>query len=420
MTITTPPAAAKTPPPIAQVGPIAWVRKNLFSDWFNSLLTVIVTAILFFAAKGIGSWALTTAQWRVVPANLGLFMTGLYPSELYWRVWILLGFVCVMAGLSWGVIGRNFVTLFNRYVLIGVGVICTAIILSPLTRPSSPKLLLLVALVVGMAWAGRQLGQKAPGVSKWLSLVWLLSFIPLYPGFVPLPYVPLVPGLLIGGGYFGLEPLSSNDWGGLLLTLLVAIAGILMCFPLGVFLALGRRSQLPIVKGLSTAYIELVRGVPLISILFMGQVMIPLFLPEGVRPARLFRAVIGLTLFSAAYLAENVRAGLQAVPLGQSEAAASLGLNKPLTLALIVLPQALKTAIPAIVGQFISLFQDTTLLAIVGLAELLGISRSILANPNYLGRYAEAYLFIGLMYWFFCYAMSWGSRKIEQLLNTER
>jgi general L-amino acid transport system permease protein len=143
-----------------------------------------------------------------------------------------------------------------------------------------------------------------------------------------------------------------------------------------------------------------------------------MFLPEGARPDRILRAVIALTLFSSAYLAENVRAGLQSVPRGQTEAAVSLGLNKPLTLAFIVLPQALKTAIPAIVGQFISLFQDTTLLATLGLLELLGISQSILANPNYIGRYAEVYLFIGVIYWFFCYAMSLGSRRIERQLST--
>ncbi|NER83325.1 MAG: amino acid ABC transporter permease, partial [Leptolyngbya sp. SIO1D8] len=343
------------------------------------------------------------AQWTVIPNNIGLFMTGLYPIEQYWRIWVLLGIVCTLAGLSWGILARNLPTLFNRNVLIGFAVVCAAAVLFPPTRPSSPKLLLMVAIVAATAWGGRYLGRKLPGVGKWISLLWFLSYI--------------IAIWLIGGG-LGLSGVSTNDWGGLVLTLLMAVSGIALCFPLGVILALGRRSSLPIVKLLSIAYIELIRGVPLISILFMGQVMIPLFLPEGARPDRVLRAIIGLTIFSAAYLAENVRAGLQSVPRGQQEAAASLGLNTPLTLALIVLPQALKTAIPAIVGQFISLFQDTTLLSIVGLAELLGISRSILANPNYLGRYSEVYLFIGVLYWFFCYAMSLGSRKIEEQLNT--
>ncbi|MBE9060750.1 amino acid ABC transporter permease [cf. Phormidesmis sp. LEGE 11477] len=218
---------------------------------------------------------------------------------------------------------------------------------------------------------------------------------------------------------FGLESVRTNSWGGLTLTLFLAVSGIALCFPAGVLLALGRQSRLPLIRLFSVTYIELVRGVPLISILFMGQVLIPLFLPEGMRPDPVVRAIIGLTIFSAAYLAENVRAGLQSVPQGQGEAAQSLGLNKPLTMALIVLPQALKTAIPAIVGQFISLFQDTTLLGIVGLLELLGITRNLLANPNYLGDFAPAYVFIGAIYWVFCYGMTYGSRRVEAALNTD-
>jgi general L-amino acid transport system permease protein len=183
---------------------------------------------------------------------------------------------------------------------------------------------------------------------------------------------------------------------------------------LGVLLALGRQSELPVVRGCSTVYIELIRGLPLIGILFMAQVMLPLVLPLGVRPDRLVRAIAGLVLFNAAYLAENVRGGLQAVPRGQTEAAKALGLNLPLTLLLIVLPQALRTVIPAIVGQFISLFKDTSLLALFALVELTGISRSVLAQPQFLGRYAEVYLFIGLIYWAFCYTMSQISRRLER------
>jgi general L-amino acid transport system permease protein len=216
----------------------------------------------------------------------------------------------------------------------------------------------------------------------------------------------------------GLEEVSTSKWGGLMLTMLMAVVSIVLCFPLGVLLALGRQSKLPAVRGFSIGYIEIIRGLPLISILFMGQVMIPMFLPEGVRPDRVLRAIVGLTMFSAAYLAENVRGGLQSVPRGQSEAAKALGFPTPLVVGFIVLPQAIKVAIPAIVGQFISLFQDTTLLAIVGLRELLGISRSVLAQPEFLGDYAEVYLFNGVIFWIFCYAMSVGSRQLEKKLNT--
>ncbi|NEP16699.1 MAG: ABC transporter permease subunit [Leptolyngbya sp. SIO4C1] len=395
-------------------------------------------------------------------------MSGLYPAARRWRIWTMLGVIVAMSGLTWGVVGRSLSSLFNRPVLIGLAAFCAIAIIFPLTRPSSPILIGLVVLLCAAAFAGQQLGRRYPGLGKFLSAGWFTSYfvmlwllsggdlrdsllflaivlaVAAVAGWQLASRVSLLPQLgfleklvlfVIGfvvtyvviqfiSGLIGFDisvrSVSTSDWGGLTLTLLLAITGIALCFPIGVIMALGRRSELPVVKGLSIAYIELIRGVPLISILFMGQVMIPLFLPEGVRPDRVVRAIIGLTIFSSAYLAENVRAGLQAVPRGQFEAAASMGLNKPLTLGLIVLPQALKTAIPAIVGQFISLFQDTTLLGVVGLVELLGISNSILANPKYLGRYSEVYLFIAVLYWFFCYAMSLASRRLEQQLNTER
>jgi general L-amino acid transport system permease protein len=219
----------------------------------------------------------------------------------------------------------------------------------------------------------------------------------------------------------GLEETETDVWTGLLLTLLTASVSIVISFPIGVMLALGRQSELPVVRWFSILYIEIVRGLPLIGILFLAQVMLPLFLPpEFERMDRVLRAIAGLVLFSAAYLAENVRGGLQAVPRGQAEAARALGLNSVLVVCLIVLPQALKAVIPAIVGQFIALFKDTALLALFGLLELTGISRSILAQPEFLGRYAEVYLFIGLIYWVFCYGMSLASRRLEQKLNASQ
>jgi general L-amino acid transport system permease protein len=199
-----------------------------------------------------------------------------------------------------------------------------------------------------------------------------------------------------------------------LLTLLAAITSILLAFPLGVLLALGRQSDLPVLRGASTLYIELIRGLPLIGILFMAQVMLPLVLPGQLRPDRVGRAIAGLVLFNAAYLAETVRGGLQTIPRGQVEASKALGLNPIQRLRLIVLPQALQVVIPATVGQFISLFKDTSLLALFALLELTGISRTILAQPRYLGRYAEVYLFAGLLYWIFCYSMSQISRRLER------
>ena len=220
-----------------------------------------------------------------------------------------------------------------------------------------------------------------------------------------------------GGGGLGLPEVGKTLWNGVLLTLMMAIAGIGLSFPLGVLLALGRRSELPVIKIVSTLYIEIVRGLPLIGILFSVQVLLPLILPNYLEIDSVTRAIAGLTLFSAAYLAENVRGGLQALPAGQTEAAKALGLPWIYTLILIVLPQALRAVIPAIVGQFIGLFKDTSLLSLVGLFELTGMARSVLSQPDYIGRYAEVYAFIAIVYWVFCTLMAWGSSKIEARLN---
>lgn len=240
-------------------------------------------------------------------------------------------------------------------------------------------------------------------LKKWMPVAWLSAFpVSLW---------------LIGGG-FGLVPVGTELWTGLLLTLLMAAISIILSFPIGVLLALGRQSKLPIVRSLCIFYIEIIRGLPLIGILFMAQVMLPLLFPPEIRLDRVVRAIAGLTLFSSAYLAENVRGGLQSIPRGQAEAARALGLNPFYVIWLIVLPQALRAVIPAIVGQFISLFKDTTLLSIVGLQELMGMSRSVLAQPEFLGRYAEVYLFAGILYWFFCYSMALISQRLEHKLGS--
>jgi general L-amino acid transport system permease protein len=399
---TTYPTPSTAPPPITQIGPLAWIRKNFFSSWFNSLLTIIIVAVLFNTISRFFSWATTNARWEVISANLPLYFVGRFPADQRWRTWAILILIALLSGLTWGILSRNVAKLLSRNVLIGTGLAAVAIILVPTALQLRLLLLGIVVLVLASAWAGQQAGRNVPELGRWLSFAWFLSFF-------------IVLWLLTGG--LVLREISTNDWGGLLLTLFMAVISIILSFPIGVLLALGRQSSLTVVRWFSILYIELIRGVPLISILFMGQVMIPLFLPEGVRPDRVLRAIVGLTLFASAYLAENVRGGLQSIPRGQTEAANALGLSTPLVLALIILPQALKISIPAIVGQFISLFQDTTLLSIVGVVELLGISNSIRSNPQFLGTYAEVYLFIGIIYWVFCYAMSLGSRRLEQVLN---
>jgi len=391
-------------PPDQSGGFTEWLRKNLFNTWYNGVVTIAIVSFLLWIAAGFIIWARMEAQWSVIPANLPLFLAGRFPNDQYWRLWVLLALVAILSGITWGFLARRTTTLFSQQIVIGITIITLLMLIIPAPMIYRLGAVGMVALNLFGAWGGRQVGSVKPLLGKWLPFSWFVLLI--------------VAVWLIGGG-LGLKVVSTNLWGGLMLTLLMSVISILLCFPIGVLLALGRQSPLPVIRWLSVAYIELIRGLPLITILFMGQILLPLFLPEGMRPDRVLRAIVGLTMFSSAYLAENVRGGLQAIPRGQYEAAKAVGLSAPLTLGLIILPQALKISIPSIVGQFISLFQDTTLLAIVGLVELLGISRSILANPKFLGRYSEVYLFIGVLYWVFCYSMSLASRKLEEQLNTE-
>ncbi|ACK67580.1 polar amino acid ABC transporter, inner membrane subunit [Rippkaea orientalis PCC 8801] len=390
-------------PPVDKINPLNWIQKNLFSTWYNSCLTIVSLLFLYWIGSILISWTFTQAQWAVIESNLSLFFVGRYPTNLLWRAWLSLAIIVSLSGLSWGILARN-LRLFNRVnltLLTSLGVIF-ALLAIPISIQSSLLLLGMLILLVFNAWVGQKLGQRIQGLGNWLGLCWLITFFVLL--------------WLLQGGLF-LETVKLDNFSGLILTLLTAIVSIVLSFPFGILLALGRQSSLNVIRWLSIAYIEVIRGLPLIGILFMAQIMLPLILPVGSRPDRVIRAIAGFTLFSAAYLAENVRGGLQSVPKGQIEAAKALGLNPIFVLIFIVLPQALKAVIPSIVGQFISLFKDTSLLAIVGLVDLLGISQSILANPKFIGRYGEVYLFIAVIYWIFCYSMSWASRKLEQKLN---
>ncbi len=387
------------PPATESPTPWNWARKNLFSTWYNSILTVVSLIIAFLTIKGIIVWATTKAQWRVLEANLPLFFAGRFPSESYWRLWIVTAIIALLGGLTWGNIQRQ-ERLWNPPLLIILAAAVVGAVISPIDLTSRLYVLGIIIAAAASYAIGRQINPKIMG---WMPGIWALSF-------------PIILWLIKGG--LGLTEVSTNDWGGLVLTLFLAVISIVLSFPLGVLLALGRQSSLPVIRLLSTLYIEIIRGLPLIGILFLGQVMLQLFLPpEYPKLDRVIRAIAGLTLFSAAYLAENVRGGLQAVPRGQIEAAKSIGLNTPLLTILIVLPQALRIVIPAIGGQFIGLFMDTSLLSLFGMLELVGISRAVLANPSYIGRYAEVYIFVGIIYWVFCYSMSLASRKIERTLG---
>ncbi len=374
-----------------------WAKKNLFDGWCNSILTIISVWLLYQLVGDIWTWATTIAQWSVVSSNLRLFLVGLYPEAEFWRLWSILAIAGGLSGISWGLWGR-----FSRFVAIAIGSLSIALaILLPVDVISK----FLILGTTGVIALGFAIGQKCKGFtasSLTLAIAWILS-------------LPVSIWLL--GGNAGLTPVDVNVWNGLVLTLLVAISGIVFSFPLGVLLSLGRQSDLPVIKIFCVLYIEIVRGLPLIGILFMAQVMLPLFLPAGLEIDRVLRAIAAFILFSAAYLAENVRGGLQSIPKGQAEAARALGLNIPQAIALIILPQALKASIPAIVGQFIGLFKDTSLVAIVGLVDLMGIARTVLSQPEFIGRYSEVYLFVALIYWIFCFSLSQFSQKLEKKLG---
>ena len=272
-----------------------------------------------------------------------------------------------------------------------------------------------------------------PADQRWRPLVWITGLILLtlltlvgprqgiWRKALPIAWLAMAPlGLWFLAGGLGLMPVGTSDWGGLSLTLLLTIGSGLLALPLGVLLALGRRSALPVLRWSSVAYIELMRAVPLIAVLFFGQLLIPLFLPPGFEINRVLRAVLAFALFASAYIAEDVRGGLQAIPPTQQEAAQVLGLSPRQTLQLVVLPQALRIALPSLTNQAVGLLQNTSLMAILGLVELLGISTSLLANPAFIGRYLEVYLWLAAVYWLACTAMALLARHLEIQLDPMR
>lgn len=389
--------------PDQRLGPLTWIRRNLFNTWYNAILTIIALWIIYQVITGVGSWLLQ-ANWAPVTTSPILYAVGQYPVAELWRIGVSIWIVSLMFGLSWALWGnliRNFVILMALgFIVIGI------IVPFNLENVSQTIIRIYFFSNVAMLFIGFGIGHTPLGKARWVLVGWILS-------------LPIIVVLLHGiSDSETLPPVETTLWGGLMLNLLLAGIGITASFPIGVLLALGRRSSLPVVKLFSTLFIEIVRGVPLVSILFMASIMLPLFLPEDVRIDRLVRALIGITFFSAAYVAENVRGGLQAIPLGQYDAAKAIGLNSTLTTILIVLPQALRLVIPAIVGQFIALFKDTTLVVIVGLIEILGIGRSIVSgNPEWVGAQAEVYIFIAAVFWVFTYSMSYSSRRLEKSLG---
>ncbi len=398
-------------PPITERGLIGWLHANLFSNKFNTVLTIVVGIILGSAMWFGLKWLLLESDWTVIGTLGGRFIIGTYNTEAacpgqdcFWRPQAALMLVTMLLGMAWVVAGGG---LTKRFA-IGTVVVLAAFSLLPYsldTMGMDVRLLLLAnipALAVG--WA---LARYTPlGSTRRLAILAVGVFGAT---LVLLRGVEGVPGL---------QPVSVIHWGGLMLNLILAVAGIAISFPIGVALALGRRGNLPVVKLLCVAFIEIFRGVPLITLLFMSQTLVPLAFPRDFPQNSLFRAAIVITLFSAAYMAENIRGGLQAVHRGQAEAASSLGLPNWQITMFITLPQAIRNVIPAIVGQFISLFKDTTLVYIIGMLDVVEIGRAyIQGNPEFIPSAKELFIFLAFVFWIFTYNMSYVSRRIERNLR---
>jgi general L-amino acid transport system permease protein len=351
---------AARPMPGQSTGAVAWLRANLFSSPTNSAITLLLLAVALWAVAKSMDWALLNA---VFGANLEACnnMRGI--------------------GACWGVVTeKGRLIVMGRY---------------PDTEHWRPVIATALMLaVVGISCMPRFW-------NRWLGPIWVAMLVLYF--------------ILMKGGVLGLTPVDTDQWGGLPLTVMLTVVAMTMAFPLSIFVALGRRSNMPAIKTLCTLYVELIRGVPLITVLFMASFMLPLFMPDGVQIDVLIRVVVGITLFSAAYMAEVVRGGLQALPKGQTEAAATLGLSYWQTQRKIVLPQALSMVVPSLMNTFIGMFKDTSLVTIVSLYELTGaLALALNADADWRPFKLEAYFFITLIYFVFCFAMSRYSLWVEK------
>ncbi|MEB3184517.1 MAG: amino acid ABC transporter permease [Cyanobacteriota bacterium] len=402
------------PPPAIRPpgGPWGLLRRELFATPADGVLSLALISVISTGLFSLLRWGFGQANWAVVQLNSTLFAVGRYPLAQQWRLWLLTSLLAAATGITWGLL-RAFPRPdrsgqpWPRNDAIAVALLLLLALWTPMALGLQPLIaarwLAIAALLIALRWlAGRFGPHLGRGRAGWLALAW--------------PLLYLLGMVLIHGG-LGLSPVPSAEWGGLLLTLLEASFAILLCFPLGVLLALGRRSELPLLRWGSVVYIEFIRGAPLITLLFLGQNILGFLLPGGMAPERVWRAAWVLTFFAAAYLAEAVRSGLAAIPKGQLEAARALGLSTPQALQHVVLPQALRVALPVMVSQFISLLQDTTLLSLIGLMELLGTARTVMANPDFLGHYGEVYLTLAVLFWCCCAALGLGSRALERRLD---
>jgi len=355
------PIAAR-PAPAQTSGILAWIRSNLFNSWGTSLMTLVIGAALLYTLPQLLSWAIFRASWQ--PNFEACRVDGV--------------------GACWGVVAEKYrIILFGRY---------------PFEQQWRPLLATALMLSLLAASCTRAFWRS------WLLAVWVVVLALFF--------------TLMYGNVLGLSKVETDRWGGLPLTILLASLSMAMAFPIALVVALGRRSNLPAIRTFCTIYVELIRGVPLISVLFMASFMFPLFMPQGFTIDVLIRVLVGITLFAAAYMAEVIRGGLQAVPKGQIEAAATLGLSYWQTQGKIVLPQALAMVVPSIMNNFISTFKDTSLVTIVSLYELTGaLSLALNSDSDWRPFKIEGYLFIAMIYFVFCFSMSRYSVWVEKQVN---
>jgi len=346
--------------PVISIGLLQWIKSNLFNGVFNSILTIVM---LFFLYKIIPPFV----KWAVIDS-----------------FWLSTAEQCRAGdGACWSIIPANI-----RFIIFGF---------YPHELHWRPFFAMIMLVSLLLYSKNRDYWKKS------LVYMWIAGLF--------------IMGVLMKGGLLGLSSVESDQWGGLPLTLMLSFFGMFAAYPLGVLLTLGRRSKMPAVKTICILYIELIRGVPLISLLFMSAVLFPLFLPEGLTINKILRAQVAIIMFTSAYIAEVVRGGLQAITREQYEAAESLGLNYVQKMRLVILPQALKIVIPPTVGILISAFKDTSLVVIIALYDVLKTTRSALANPSWMGFSPEAYIFVGLIYFVCCYSMSNYSRRLEKELH---
>lgn len=408
-------------PPVDTSGVLGWMRRNLFSSWGNGITTIVLVAAMAWVASWFLDWAVLRAVWTapsgqdcrgqgacwaLIHEKYRYIFFGSFPYEQHWRP-----LFAVIAMLSMLVLtsDRRMWQPGRLAAIWGIGSFVTFLLMfGQIHIP----LILIMLVALGAGGLGMLLrgGIAQPvELNGWrvLAAIGALGVIGRFTGVLPAWSFAIAP----------LPYVETGLWGGIPVTIILATYGLLFAFPYGILLALGRRSKLPLIKGLCVGFIELIRGVPLISLLIMASVMLPLFLPQGVSFDKFLRAQVAVILFAGAYIAEIIRGGLQSLPKGQFEAADAMGLNYVQKTALIILPQALRVVIPPLINTFIGFFKDTSLVLIIGIFDFLNTANQALVDPNWAGFPGEVYLFAAFVYFCFCYSMSRYSKWLEIELN---